>query len=206
MRSVCWSWLLVSLAKSVFLRQFPANNRRIWGRRGQNSLASCVGCEEAPCPAESSGFKTVVVKNNLALRVGCEEAPCLAEYYGFKAVVVKNNLALHVGPDLGFIWPKFPELSRRCQEQPCPSCGSGSQLYLTELSVRNLTSWSRTALPFVWDCLEGLCPDETSKSKDHSRPKSPDLRPSWSEQPWPLCGMWRSCLSGQNLWIWGRED
>ena len=36
-----------------------------------------------------------------SLRVGCEEAPCPAEYSGSKAVVIKNNLALILGWEAG---------------------------------------------------------------------------------------------------------
>ena len=70
-------------------------NCRIKGHRGWNSLASCVGCEEAACPAESSGFK---------------------------AVMVKNNLALRVGPDLRCMWLKLPDRRPSWSEQPCLLC------------------------------------------------------------------------------------
>ena len=47
----------------------------------------------------------------------------------------KYNSTFCEGSNFLYILPKFPSGGRRCQEK----------------------TWSRTALPFVWDCLEGLC-------------------------------------------------
>ena len=98
--------------------------------------------------------------------------------------MIKKNLASRKGlilptfPDLRpslsrRIWPYVRGLScrstvRRGQEQPFPSCGSGSRLYLTEIAGSKAVV-VRTVLSPVWDV-----------KKLPFWPNLPDLRPSWS--------------------------
>ena len=76
--------------------------------------------------------------------MGCEEAPCPAEYSGSKAVVIKNNLALVWDGKQASVRPKSPDVR---------------------------PSWSRTTLPMppVWNVKKILV-----------RPKLPDIGSSLS--------------------------
>ena len=98
------------------------------------------------------------------------------------------TLALRVGLDLRCMWLKLPDwrpswsknnlaFSVGCEEAPCPAITSGFKAVVVK---NNLALRVGLDLRCMW-------------------PKLPDWRPSWSEQPCLLCGMWRSSLSGPNL-------
>ena len=119
-----------------FFRAFILLIRRVETGHFERSNFAVVSVKNnQPCPAESSGFKAVVVKNSLASCVECEEAPC------------PPNL-----PDLGlswsrttlpFVWVRISAVSdRNCRIEGC-------------------RGW--TALPPLWDVKKA--PAKTSGSE-----------------------------------------